>query len=111
MGNRTVALGHAFPTVVDAAMRELSRGSNFTRPSPIEVACADQFLALIGGAEMVKFSKDGSDVTSGAVKLARAYTGRELVALLCRPSVLLGRRLVHRHHADECRHPRQATSS
>jgi len=80
MGNRTVALGHAFPAVVDAAARELTRGSNFTRPSPIEVACAEQFLALIEGAEMVKFSKDGSDATSGAVKLARAYTGRDLVA-------------------------------
>lgn len=80
MGNRTVGLGHAHPAVLEAVRRELSRGCNFTRPSPIEVACAEQFLALIDGAEMVKFSKDGSDATSGAVRLARAYTGRDLVA-------------------------------
>ena len=80
MGNRTVGLGHAYGPVVEAVRQELTRGSNFTRPSPIEVACAEQFLALIDGAEMVKFCKDGSDATSGAVRLARAYTGRDLIA-------------------------------
>jgi glutamate-1-semialdehyde 2,1-aminomutase len=80
MGNRAVGLGHAYPPVVHAVQQELSRGANFTRPSPIEVACAEQFLALIDGAEMVKFCKDGSDATSGAVRLARAYTGRDLIA-------------------------------
>ena len=72
----------AMPTrrFIQAVQEELSRGGNFTRPSPIEVACAEQFLALIDGAEMVKFCKDGSDATSGAVRLARAYTGRDLVA-------------------------------
>src|SRR5690606_7841345 len=80
MGNRAVGLGHAYPAVVEAAQRELARGTNFTRPSPIEVACAEQFLALIDGAEMVKFCKDGSDATSAAVRLARAYTGRDLIA-------------------------------
>jgi glutamate-1-semialdehyde 2,1-aminomutase len=80
MGNRTVGLGHAYPSVLQAAQQELSRGANFTRPSPLEVACAEQFLALIDGAEMVKFCKDGSDATSGAVRLARAYTGRDLIA-------------------------------
>jgi glutamate-1-semialdehyde 2,1-aminomutase len=79
MGNRTVGLGHAYAPVVRAAQQELTRGSNFTRPSPIEAACAEQFLALIDGAEMVKFCKDGSDATSGAVRLARAYTGRDLI--------------------------------
>ncbi len=80
MGNRTVGLGHGFQPVVQAAMAELSRGSNFTRPSRLEVACAEEFLSLIDTAEMVKFSKDGSDATSGAVKLARAYTGRDMIA-------------------------------
>jgi glutamate-1-semialdehyde 2,1-aminomutase len=80
MGNRAVGLGHAHPPVLKAVQQELSRGVNFTRPSPIEVACAEQFLALIDGAEMVKFCKDGSDATSGAVRLARAYTGRDLIA-------------------------------
>jgi glutamate-1-semialdehyde 2,1-aminomutase len=81
MGNRAVGLGHAYPAVVKAAQEMLDQGCNFTRPTPLEVACAEEFLGLIAGAEMVKFCKDGSDATSGAVRLARAYTGRDLVAL------------------------------
>jgi glutamate-1-semialdehyde 2,1-aminomutase len=80
LGNRSVALGHAFPRVVDAAQRELSRGANFTRPSVIEVEAAEAFLDLIPNAEMVKFCKDGSDATTAALKLARAHTGRDMVA-------------------------------
>lgn len=80
MGNRAVGLGHAFPPVVQAAMAELVHGANFTRPSPLEVACAEEFLSIVTTAEMVKFTKDGSDATSAAIKLARAYTGRDMVA-------------------------------
>ena len=50
MGNCTVGLGHAYPPVVQAVQRELLRGGNFTRASPVELACAEQFLALIEGA-------------------------------------------------------------
>lgn len=81
MGNRAVGLGHAYPAVVAAARRQLDLGCNFTRASPLEVDCADQFLSLIDGADMVKFCKDGSDATSGAVRLARAHTGRNLIAI------------------------------
>lgn len=81
MGNRAVSLGHAYPSVVAAVRAELENGCNFTRPAAIEVACAEQFLELISGAEMVKFSKDGSDATSAAVRLARAYTGRDLIGI------------------------------
>lgn len=81
MGNRAVGLGHAYAPVADAAARQLFRGCNFTRPSPLEVKCAEAFLEVVPGAEMVKFCKDGSDATSGAIRLARAYTGRDLVAI------------------------------
>src|SRR5690606_20673815 len=81
MGNRAVGLGHAFAPVVAAARRELANGSNFTRPGRIEVECAEVFLASVPTAEMVKFCKDGSDATSAAVRLARAATGRDLVAI------------------------------
>lgn len=80
MGLRAVSLGHAFPTVVEAVREEIYLGSNFTRPSPIEVECAQAFLGVIEGADQVKFTKDGSAATTAAVKLARAYTGRDLVA-------------------------------
>lgn len=81
MGNRAVGLGHAYRPVVEAVAAELARGCNFTRPAAIEVEAADAFLGMVPGAEMVKFSKDGSDATSGAVKLARAYTGRDKIAI------------------------------
>ncbi|WP_137127639.1 glutamate-1-semialdehyde 2,1-aminomutase [Roseomonas sp. HF4] len=81
MGNRAVGLGHAWPEVVAAAREAMTHGANFTRPAAIEVECAEQFLDLIGTAEMVKFCKDGSDATSAAMRLARAWTGRDLIAI------------------------------
>ena len=81
MGLRSVSLGHAFPRVVEAVRQELANGTNFTRPSPREVECAEIFLACVSTAEMVKFAKNGSDVTTAALKLARAHTGRDLVAI------------------------------
>lgn len=80
-GLRAVTLGHAFPPVLDAVRRELERGSNFVRPARIELECAEMLLERLPNAEMVKFCKDGSDATSGAIKLARAHTGRSLVAI------------------------------
>jgi glutamate-1-semialdehyde 2,1-aminomutase len=80
MGLRAVTLGHAYEPVVEAAHRQMLLGENYTRPATIELDCAEQFLSLIDGFEMVKFAKNGSDATTAAVKLARAYTGRDLVA-------------------------------
>ncbi|WP_353476551.1 glutamate-1-semialdehyde 2,1-aminomutase (plasmid) [Salipiger sp. H15] len=81
MGNRAIGLGHCFPRVTEAARRALDVGCNFTRPTPYEINCAETFLEAIPAAEMVKFCKDGSDATSGAMRLARAYTGREKIAI------------------------------
>jgi glutamate-1-semialdehyde 2,1-aminomutase len=80
MGLRAVILGHAYEPVVTAARAELSRGSNFTRPAPLEGELAERLSQIAPCAEMSKFAKNGSDVTSAATRLARAYTGRELVA-------------------------------
>jgi glutamate-1-semialdehyde 2,1-aminomutase len=82
-GLRSVSLGHAHPRVIEAVRRELDRGANFARPSIIEVQAAERFLATVPTAQMVKFAKNGSDVTTAAVRLARAVTGRPLVAI-CR---------------------------
>ncbi|MGW5607494.1 glutamate-1-semialdehyde 2,1-aminomutase [Streptomyces sp. NPDC003753] len=80
-GLRSVSLGHAHPRVLEAVRRELDRGSNFVRPSIIEVEAAERFLATVPTAEMVKFAKNGSDATTAAVRLARAVTGRPRVAI------------------------------
>lgn len=81
MGLRSVTLGHAYQPVLDAVRAVLDDGLNFTRPTTVELAAAEDFLDLVPGAEMVKFAKNGSDVTTAAVRLARAATGRDLVAI------------------------------
>ena len=81
MGLRAVTLGHVFEPVIQAAYKQMKLGANFTRPASIEVEAAEEFLRFIDGADMVKFAKNGSDVTTAAVKLARAYTGRDLIAI------------------------------
>ncbi|HZV60771.1 MAG TPA: glutamate-1-semialdehyde 2,1-aminomutase, partial [Candidatus Eremiobacteraceae bacterium] len=81
MGLRSVTLGHAYESVVEAAHQQMLLGCNFTRPAKIELDYAEDLLTVLSNADMVKFAKNGSDVTTAAVKLARAYTGRDLVAL------------------------------
>jgi len=81
MGLRAVTLGHAYAPVVEAARRELARGTNFGRPAPIEVECAEAFLESVPSAEMVKFCKDGSTAVDAAIRLARCHTGRDKVAI------------------------------
>jgi glutamate-1-semialdehyde 2,1-aminomutase len=80
MGLRAVTLGHGYRPVVEAAYRQMLQGSNFTRPATIELACAEALLGLIEKADMVKFAKNGSDAVSAAVRLSRAYTGRDMIA-------------------------------
>ena len=80
-GLRAVSLGHRHPKVLEAVRRELDRGSNFVRPSIVELEAAERFLATVPTADMVKFAKNGSDVTTAAVRLARAVTGRPRVAI------------------------------
>ena len=82
-GLRSVTLGHARPEVVAAAQAALKHGSNFIRPAPIEVEYAEALLEHFPPDYMVKFCKNGSDATTAAVKLARAATGREVIAV-CR---------------------------
>lgn len=81
MGLRAVTLGHAYEPVLQAAYRQMLLGANFTRPASIEIEAAETVLDVIDGADMVKFAKNGSDVTTAAVRLARAYTGRDLIAI------------------------------
>jgi glutamate-1-semialdehyde aminotransferase len=80
MGLTSVSLGHAYKPVLDAVSFELENGVNFQRPSVLEKETAEKFLALLPQHDMIKFAKNGSIVTTAAVKLARAFTGRKLVA-------------------------------
>lgn len=80
MGLTSVSLGHAYEPVLDRIRQELARGVNFQRPAAIEMEIAEKFLKNIPCHQMIKFSKNGSTATTAAVKLARAFTGRVLVA-------------------------------
>jgi glutamate-1-semialdehyde 2,1-aminomutase len=81
MGLRAVTLGYANERVNRAAARGMSLGVNLTRASVIELEAAERLVSLIDGADMVKFAKNGSNVTTAAAKLARAFTGRRYVCV------------------------------
>lgn len=79
-GLASVSLGHAYEPVIERVTKELQKGNNFSRPSVIEHEMAERFLGAVKVHDMIKYAKNGSVVTTAAVKLARAFTGRKLVA-------------------------------
>lgn len=80
MALRAVTVGYAEDEIDNAAIEEIRRGNNLTRPSMIELQAAEKIIELIDSVEMVKFTKNGSTAVTAAVKLARAFTGRDFVA-------------------------------
>ncbi len=81
LGLMPVVLGYRDPDV-DAAIRaQLDKGIVFSLPSELEMVLAERLVRLIPCAEMVRFGKNGSDATSAAIRLARAHTGRDRVAV------------------------------
>lgn len=80
MALRAVNIGYAEEEIDAAAIRQIRNGNNLTRASLIELEAAELLASLIASVDMVKFTKNGSTSVSAAVKLARAYTGRDLIA-------------------------------
>ena len=80
-GLLAVSIGYDDPVVTDAVREQLEVGVSFSLPHPIEVEVAELLIDLVPCAEMVRFGKNGTDVTSAAIRLARAHTGRDHVAL------------------------------
>ena len=80
MALRAVNIGYSEDEIDAAAIEQIKNGNNLTRPSMIELEAAELLVNLIDSADMVKFTKNGSTAVSAAVKLARAYTGRDLIA-------------------------------
>lgn len=81
MALRAVTLGYADPRVNAAAAAEMDKGVNLTRATLTELQAAETLIDLIPSVEMVKFAKNGSNVTTAAVKIARAYTGKRYVCV------------------------------
>lgn len=74
-----VSLGYCYEAVDNAITEQLKKGITFSMMSPLEVEVAELIREVVPNAEMVRFSKTGCDVTTAAVRLARAFTGREKV--------------------------------
>lgn len=79
MALRAVHLGYAKDEIDKAAIEQIHLGNNLTRPSLIELEAAEKLISMIDSVDMVKFTKNGSTATTAAIKLSRAYTGKELV--------------------------------
>lgn len=77
----SVTLGYNDPDVTVAVRAQLEDGVIFSLPHPIEMQVAEKIVEMVPCAEMVRFGKNGSDATAGAIRLARAFTGRDHVAV------------------------------
>ena len=74
-----IILGYAHPVSDNAIKRQLKDGIIFPQPHPLEAEVAALLTKVIPSAEMVRFAKNGSDATGAAVRIARAYTGKEII--------------------------------
>ena len=72
-------LGHNYPAVNAAVKEQLTRGCAFSLPTTGELALAERLIDWFPYAERVRFGKNGSDATAGAVRAARAVTGRDRI--------------------------------
>lgn len=71
-----VTIGYAIRSQNREIVKQLKKGSIFSLPSKIEFEVAELISGIIPSAEKVRFAKNGTDATSGAIRLARAYTGK-----------------------------------
>lgn len=74
-----IILGYNYPRVNEAIVTQLEQASILSLNHPIEVDLSELLVELIPCAEMVRFGKNGSDATSASVRLARAYTNRDVI--------------------------------
>ena len=80
-GLASINLGYNDADVTHAVHEQLRSGVTFSLSHPVEIEVAERLVALVPCAEMVRFGKNGSDVTAAAIRLARAYTSRDHVAV------------------------------
>ena len=80
MALRSVTIGYSEEDIDNAVMQQIINGNTSSFPTLIELEAAERLISYIDSVDMVKFTKDGSTATTAAVKLARAYTGRSIVA-------------------------------
>jgi glutamate-1-semialdehyde 2,1-aminomutase len=79
MGIGPISLGYCYDKVDDAVREQLKQGMTFSLMHPLEVEVAELIRSVVPQAEMIRYSKTGCDVTSAAVRLARAFTGKNKI--------------------------------
>lgn len=72
-------LGHRFPTIIEAVQAVLARGTSFGAPIDLELTLAELVVKAVPSIEMVRMVNSGTEATMSAVRLARGYTGRDLI--------------------------------
>jgi len=72
-------LGHSHPQVVEAVKRAAERGTSFGAPTELEVTLAKMICSAIPSIEMIRFVNSGTEATMSALRLARAFAGREKI--------------------------------
>jgi glutamate-1-semialdehyde 2,1-aminomutase len=76
-----ITIGYGDRDISSAVRKQLSKGVIYSLPGTLEAEVASLIIELVPSAELVRFGKNGTDATSAAVRLARAYTGRDLLAV------------------------------
>ena len=79
MGIGPLSLGYSYDKVDEAIKKQLNDGITFSLMHPLEVEVAELIHEVVPNAESVRYSKTGADVTSAAIRVARAFTGRNKV--------------------------------
>jgi glutamate-1-semialdehyde 2,1-aminomutase len=74
-----LALGHAHPAVVEALQASLQRGTSYGAPTAVENELAELVIDTVPGVEMIRFVNSGTEACMSALRLARAYTGRDKI--------------------------------
>ena len=81
LNNYTALLhGHAYPGIVEAATRQVQLGTSFPAPTELEVELAEEIVRRAPAIEQIRFTNSGTEAVMMAIKAARGYTGRSMIA-------------------------------
>jgi glutamate-1-semialdehyde 2,1-aminomutase len=80
LGHTALILGHSPPAVVKAVKKRIENGTHYGTAHELEIALAEQVKKMIPSAEMIRFTNSGTEANMYAIRLARAYTGRNKIA-------------------------------
>ena len=72
-------LGHSHPRVVEAIQKAAARGTSFGAPTALETELAELVNAAYPSMELLRFVNSGTEATMSAIRLARGFTGRDVI--------------------------------